>query len=336
MKVVLTGSSGLVGSALVPALRAGGHEIVRLVRREPRGVGEVRWDPAAGTIDAAGLAGVDAAVHLAGAGIGSRRLTRRYRRVVIDSRVQGTGLLARTLADLDPRPHTLLSASGVGWYGSPGSRPVDESEPAGDGFLADLVRAWEASTKPAEDAGIRVCHLRSGEILSTRGGAAQLQILVFRAGLGGRLGSGKQYVSWISLPDEIAAIRFLLGDPGAGSPESLDVPQSPGSAGSGEPRQSRGSPADGPGTNISGPVNLVAPGAVTNAEFTKALGAALHRPSFWIVPAPALRLVLGRGLADDVVLVSQRVTPGVLTSAGFAFAHPQLRGALNAMVAERT
>lgn len=299
MKIVVSGASGLVGSALVPALREDGHEVVTLVRREPRGTDEVRWDPATGQLPPTGLSGVEAAVHLAGAGAGDRRWTRSYRRTILDSRVQGTTLLSRTLAQLHPRPRVLLSASAVGWYGDTGDREVDETAPQGAGFLADVVGRWEAATRPAEEAGIRVCRLRTGLVLSTRGGVLAKQLPVFKAGLGGRLGSGRQYQSWISLPDEVAAIVALLGAEG-----------------------------------VSGAVNLVSPEPVTNAEFTRTLGAALRRPAFLVVPASALRLAFD-GFADEAILAGQRVRPRVLETAGFTFTHRDLAGALHAVLAQR-
>lgn len=300
MKIVVSGASGLIGSALVPLLRDGGHDVLTLVRGQPRDATEIRWDPAAGQLDAARLAGVEAAVHLAGAGVGERRWTPSYRRTILDSRVQGTDLLSRTLARQEPRPAVLLSASAVGWYGDTGDREVDESAPRGAGFLADVVGQWEAATRPAVEAGIRVCLLRTGLVLSTRGGALAKQLPLFKAGLGGRLGSGRQYQSWISLPDEVAAIRFLLGT-----------------------------------DDVRGPVNLVGPAPVTNAEFTKTLATALRRPAFWVVPAPALRLVLG-GFADESVLAGQRVRSRVLDEAGFSFAHQDLAHALHAVLTARS
>jgi uncharacterized protein (TIGR01777 family) len=309
MRIVVTGASGLLGSALVPALRADGHAVVTLVRREPRGPDEARWDPDGGQLDASVLAGVDAVVHLAGAGIGDHRWTESYRQKILDSRVHGTRLLADTLAARQRagstgdtageagRPVVLLSASGTGWYGVSADQPVDETAPAGTGFLADVVRAWEAATAPAADAGVRVCLLRSGVVLAGRGGVLARQLPLFRLGVGGRLGSGRQWVSWISLDDWVAATRFLLA----------------------------------PGLAVAGPVNLVAPGAVTGAEFAHTLGAVLRRPAILPVPRLALRAVVG-GLADEAALASQRVVPRVLTDAGYQFRHPELAGALLAVL----
>jgi uncharacterized protein (TIGR01777 family) len=292
MKIVLSGGSGLIGTALLRALQQSGHEVVRLVRHEPSSPGEVRWDPMNGQLAAADLAGVEAAIHLSGAGVGSRRWTNSYKQTLLESRVKSTTLLAETLAKLSPQPKVLLSASAVGFYGDTGDEVQDESGPRGEGFLADLVVAWEASTAAAETAGIRVVHVRSGIVLSRHGGSLKLQLPLFKAGLGGRLGSGRQWLSWISIADEVAAIQFLLT-------------------------------AD----QISGPVNLVAPHPVTNREFTKTLGAALHRPTFAAAPAFALRIALD-GFADDGLLIGQRLTPRVLTDAGFTFTQPELPAAL--------
>ncbi|MCL9759584.1 TIGR01777 family oxidoreductase [Frankia sp. AiPa1] len=303
MRIVVTGASGLIGSALVPALRADGHEVNVLVRRPPRAGGEIAWDPAAGRLDPAALAGVDAAVHLAGAGVGDHRWTASYRRTLRDSRIAGTELLARTLAGLDPRPRVLLSGSAIGWYGidaGAATGPLDESAPAGDGFLARLVEDWEAAAQPAREAGIRVCTLRTGIVLAPDGGVLARQLPLFRLGLGGRLGSGRQWLSWIALPDHVGAVRFLLAT---------------------QP--------------VSGPVNLVAPEPVTNARFTSALAGALHRPAFAAVPRAALRLALGE-FADEGVLASQRLAPTVLTTAGFRFAHNDIDGALRSILTSRS
>jgi uncharacterized protein (TIGR01777 family) len=298
MKIVLSGGSGLIGTALLPVLQQSGHEVIRLVRHEPSSPGEVRWDPLNGRLNPADLEGVDAAIHLSGAGVGSRRWTKAYRRTLLDSRVKSTTLLAQTLAKLSPQPKVLLSGSAVGYYGDTGDELLDESGRRGKGFLADLVLDWEASTSAAEAAGIRVVHLRSGIVLSRRGGALKLQLPLFKAGLGGKLGSGRQYFSWIGIDDEVAAIAFLLT-----------------------------------AEQVSGPVNLVAPNPVTNKEFTKALGRVLHRPTFAAAPAFALRIALD-GFADEGLLIGQRLTPRVLQDAGFAFVQPELADALKAILAE--
>jgi uncharacterized protein (TIGR01777 family) len=291
VKVLVTGASGLIGSALLPALRADGHEVMTLVRREPAGPDEVRWDPAAGRLDAARLAGCDAAVHLAGAPVG-KRWTRSYKNSIMDSRVLSTSLLARALAGLDPRPRVLLSASGIDFYGDTGERPVTEESPSGEGFLAEVCRRWEAAADPAREVGIRTVTMRSGIVLSRAGGALRRQLPIFRLGLGGRLGSGRQYTSWISLRDEVAAMRFLLT-------------------------------AD----EVAGPVNLTSPQPVTNREFTAQLARAVHRPAVLPVPGAALRAALGQ-FATEAVLGGHRVLPARLQSAGYVFADPTLSAAL--------
>lgn len=296
MRIAVTGASGFLGSALVPALRADGHDVVRLVRRPAQASDEVAWDPAAHEVDEAALAGVEAVIHLAGVNVGGRRWSSAYRGRILASRVDGTMTISQAVARLDPRPGVLLSASAVGYYGDTGDRLVDESDGPGSGFLADVVRQWEALTATAEAAGVRVVHLRSGIVLARTGGVLKPILPIFRLGVGGRLGSGRQYVSWISLPDELAAIRFLLTASG-----------------------------------ISGPANLTAPEAITNGEYTKAIGRAVHRPVIVPVPATALRLALD-GLADEALLAGQRVRPRVLTAAGFDFAHPDIDTALAAIL----
>jgi len=296
VKIAVTGASGFLGSALVPALRGDGHGVVRLVRRAAESADEARWDPATRQVDDAALHAVDAVIHLAGVNVGGRRWSSAYRQEILASRVDGTTTISEAVSRLDPRPAVLLSASAVGFYGDTGDRPVDERAGRGDGFLADVVSQWEAATAPAVAAGVRVAHLRSGIVLGKGGGALKPTLPLFRLGLGGRLGSGRQYVSWISLPDEIAAIRFLLD-----------------------------------AQDISGPVNLTAPGTVTNASYTEAIGRAVHRPTLARVPAVPLRLALG-GFADEALLAGQRVRPRVLTEAGFDFAHPDLDTALRAVL----
>lgn len=294
MKVLVAGGSGLIGSALVPALRESGHQVVRLVRHDPAGPDEVRWDPARGELDAADLKGVDAAVNLSGAGVSSRRWSESYKRKIRDSRLDSTRLLVDRLVALSPRPKVLLSGSAVGYYGDTAGHTYDESGPSGEGFLAGLVGEWEAATVPAADAGIRVCLLRTGIVLSRKGGALKPQLPIFKLGLGGRLGNGKQPMSWINIDDEVAAIVFLLT-----------------------------------AENVTGPVNLVSPQPVTNREFTAALAHALHRPAVAAVPPFALRLALA-GFADEGLLIGQRLTPRVLNDAGFSFRYPNLPEALTA------
>jgi uncharacterized protein (TIGR01777 family) len=294
VQIAITGSTGLIGKALVRALRDEGLTVIRLVRRPASAEDEVRWDPFGG-VDSGALEGVDGVVHLAGAGIGDHRWTEAYKREVRDSRVEGTRTLSRALAGLSRRPAVLVTGSAVGFYGDTGDQAADESAPAGEGFLPALCRDWEAAARPAVDAGIRVVHPRTGLVLSREGGLLGKTLPLFRLGLGGRLGSGRQWMSWISLPDQIAALRFLLHD------------------------------------GLQGPVNLTAPEPVTNAAFTSAVGRALHRPARFIVPAPALRLALGE-FADEGALVSQRVVPDRLTKAGFTFRHPDIDTALAAVL----
>ncbi len=295
MKVAVTGSHGLIGRRLLGELRSAGHEAVRVVRGDAAGEAAARWDPDAGTIDVTRLAGVDAAVNLAGVGIFDHRWTPAHKAAVTESRVRATTLLAGTLAAMQPRPATLLSASAIGLYGDGGDELLSEASPSGAGFLADVCRRWEAATAPAEAAGIRVAHLRSGIVQSRDGGALAKQLPLFRAGLGGRLGSGRQWLSWISLADEVAAILHALGD-----------------------------------ERVSGPVNLVAPEPVTNAELTATLAAVLGRPARLAVPRVALEVALGREMAREMLLVSQRVEPAVLGRTGFAWRHPRLDEALRA------
>lgn len=296
MRVVVTGSSGLIGSALVTALRGEGHEVVRLVRRTPQAADEAAWDPPTGYVDRDALTGADAVVHLAGVGVGDKRWSDAHKHAVLASRVDGTTTLARALAETPGGPSVLLSASAVGYYGDTGDDPVDESAPGGAGFLADVVRQWEGCTSPATEAGLRVVTMRSGVVLAGKGGALGKVLPLFRLGLGGRLGSGRQWMSWIALPDEIAAIRFLLT-------------------------------AD----DVAGPVNLTAPEPVTNRDYTRAVARAVHRPARFPVPAVALRAALG-GFADEGVLVSQRVLPRRLEEAGFPFTYADVDAALRAVV----
>jgi uncharacterized protein (TIGR01777 family) len=293
MRIVVTGSTGLIGSSLVPAVRADGHEVVRLVRRAAAAPDEVRWDPAGGTVDTDALGVVDAAVHLAGAGVGDHRWTAAYKQEILRSRVEGTGTLVKALVAMDPLPRTFVCGSAIGWYGDTGDTAVDETAPSGAGFLAGVVREWEAATAPAAAAGIRTVLARTGLVVAPGAGAFGKLVPIFKLGGGGKIGSGRQYWSFISITDEVAALRFLIS-------------------------------ADG----ISGPVNLTAPTPVTNAAATRALADVLHRPAVLPVPGFALKAVLGQ-FAEDV-LASQRVVPRVLEGAGFAFAHPTVEAALAA------
>ncbi|MFG1999836.1 TIGR01777 family oxidoreductase [Spirillospora sp. NPDC048911] len=294
MKVAITGASGLIGGALVEDLRGGGHDVVRLVRREPVTADEARWDPH-GTVDGKALEGCDAVVHLAGAGVADRPWTDAYKRKIRDSRVRGTRALAEAIATLGDGPKVLVSGSAIGYYGDTAGREVDEESPMGGGFLAELVRDWEAAAAPAVDAGVRVVHARTGIVLAREGGSLGKTLPLFKLGLGGKLGDGRQWVSWISMTDQIAALRHLI---------------------EGE---------------LSGPVNLTAPSPVTNATYTRAVGKALGRPAVLAVPKVALRLAL-RGLADEGPLISQRVLPRRLETSGFSFAHADVASAVRAAI----
>ena len=295
MKVAVTGSSGLIGTALVAALRADGHEVIRLVRTVPAAADAIAWDPHAdrGGLDPRSLDGVAAVVHLAGAGLADRRWTPGYQAEVRDSRVRGTRALAGALAAMATPPRVLLSGSAIGWYGDTGGREVTESDPAGSGFLSEVVRDWEAAAGDAAQAGIRVVTLRSGVVLSPKGGMLGRLLPLFRLGVGGRIGTGRQVMSWIGLSEWVAAARFLLGR-----------------------------------DDISGPVNLTTPSPVSNAEFTSALAAAVHRPAVMLVPVPALKLAVG-GVSSDI-LSSARVLPRRLLDEGYQFRHPAIAGALAA------
>ncbi|MEV5156952.1 TIGR01777 family oxidoreductase [Streptomyces sp. NPDC053728] len=292
-RIAVTGSTGLIGSALVRSLRADGHEVVRLVRRPAATGDEVEWDPARQYVDVAGLVGCDAVVHLAGAGVGDHRWTEEYKREIRDSRVLGTAAVAEAVASLDTPPKVLLSGSAIGFYGDTGDRAVDEGAPPGEGFLPSVCVEWEEATAPAEEAGVRTVHARTGLVVSRRGGAWGRLFPLFKAGLGGRMGNGRQYWSFIALHDHIAALRHILD-----------------------------------AETLSGPVNLTSPSPVTNGEVTAAMGRVLHRPTLFTAPAPALRLALGDFAGD--VLGSQRVLPGQLLDSGFAFAFPGIDDAVRA------
>ncbi|MEV5883138.1 TIGR01777 family oxidoreductase [Streptomyces sp. NPDC052020] len=292
-RVAVAGASGLIGGALARSLIADGHEVVRLVRRAPRGPGEVRWDPERGQVDAAGLAGCDAVVNLAGAGIGDRRWTAAYKDRIRRSRVLGTTALAGALARLEPRPRVFVSGSAIGYYGETGARAVDESAPPGKGFLPALCVEWEAAAAPAREAGVRTVFPRTGLVVAREGGAWGRLFPLFRAGLGGRLGDGRQYWSFIALHDEVAALRHLMDR-----------------------------------DDLSGPFNLTAPRPLTNREITAAMGRVLRRPAFFAVPAPVLRAVLGEMAGD--VLGSARVLPARLLESGFRFAFPEIEEAIRA------
>lgn len=296
MKIVVTGAAGLIGTALVRALRADGHDVRRLVRHTPTAADESSWDPATHTIDPGALDGIEAVVHLAGVGVADKRWSASHKKAVMDSRVDGTTLIAEAVAKHHDQIKVLISASAVGWYGERGDAILDESDPRGEGFLADVVEAWENSTAAASDAGVRVVNLRSGIVLSADGGALGKVLPLFKLGLGGRLGSGNQWMPWIAMTDEIDAIRFLLTN-----------------------------------DEISGPVNLTAPEPVRNTEYTAALGRVLHRPAVAAVPKFALRAALA-GFADEGALVSQRALPRKLLDAGFDFSYIDIDSALHAIL----
>jgi uncharacterized protein len=295
--VAVTGSHGFIGSSLLPALTRAGHRPVRLVRRQPAGDDELGWDPEAGTIDAAGLDGIGGVIHLAGAGIGDERWTDARKRLILESRTQGTGLLVRTLAGLTRPPSVLVSASAIGYYGDRGDEPLDEQSSPGDDFVAGVCVQWEAATAPAADAGIRVARVRSGIVLGREGGVLARMLLPFRLGLGGRIASGRQYMSWISIDDEVGAILHALTE-----------------------------------ERVAGPANLTGPAPVTNADFTKTLGRVLRRPA--VIPTPLLpvRARYGSELVQHLLVEGQRVLPKRLEETGYRFAHPTLEEALRAAV----
>ena len=303
MKVVVTGSSGFVGGALVRCLEREGHEVVRLLRpgsvrgaRPPAG-GTARWDPQKGIVDAAALEGATAVVHLAGASVGARPWTRAYKKAILCSRVEGTRLLSGTLAGLRQPPPVLVSASAIGWYGDRADEVLTEDSPAGEGFRAAVCRQWEAETAPAAAAGLRVVHMRFGIVLGRTGGLLPVLLVPARLGIGARLGDGSQFVSWISLEDAVRAVQWAVSEEG-----------------------------------LRGAVNATSPNPVTNARFAAALSRAVRRPQVGWAPRWALELLSGRERAREVLLSSQRVLPAKLLRAGFAFEHPAIDGALAAVL----
>jgi uncharacterized protein len=294
MKILISGSHGLVGSALIKSLIVQGHEVIRLVRHARTvGAPEIEWLPDSGRIDKAQLEGLDAVVHLAGENIGEGRWTSEKKRAILESRVKGTSLLSETLATLQRPPAVLLSASAIGYYGNRGDELLTESSTPGDDFLAHVCKEWEKATTPAAEKGIRTVLTRFGIILDEHGGALAKMLTPFRMGIGGRVGNGKQWMSWVALPDVVGAIQFLIHD-----------------------------------RFVNGPVNVVAPVPVTNAEFTKTLGSVLSRPTFLPVPAFGVRLAFGSEMADSLLLSSQKVEPAVLKERGFAFNFVRLEPAL--------
>ena len=297
MDIAITGASGLIGTALSASLTSQGHRPIALVRRAAKaGADEIQWDPAGGTIDAASLEGIDAVVHLAGAGIGDKRWTDDRKKVIRDSRTEGTSVLATALAGLSAKPSVFVSGSGIGYYGSQGDSVLTEADPAGTGFLADVCVEWEAATAPASDAGIRTALARTSVVMSDQGGTLKKQLLLFKLGLGGRFGPGAQWLSWISLTDEVRALEFMITN------------------------------------DIAGPVNLCAPNPVTNLEFTKALGSVLKRPTLVPVPLFGPKLLFGSELVEQLILASQKGMPSVLTKAGFTFEDPELEPALHRLL----
>lgn len=296
MKIAVTGASGLIGTPLVAHLRSLSHDVYRLVRRASSAPDEISWNPESGFVDTEKLAGTEVVVHLAGAGVGDHRWTDAYKKEILESRVKGTDTIARAMASLDPKPRVLVSASAIGFYGDTGDRAVTEMDPAGHGFLADVVVAWEAAANPARDAGIRVVHPRTGLVVAGNGGAWGRMFPLFKAGIGGKLGSGKQYWSWISLRDEIAALTYLIDN-----------------------------------ESMSGPVNLTAPTPQTNAEITKVMGSVLGRPTLLAVPSIALKVALGEFSTE--VLGSARVLPAKLEQSSFTFADKTVESAIRQALA---
>jgi hypothetical protein len=291
--IVVTGASGLIGKRLVASLEGAGRRVLRAVRRDVRDPArEFLWDPAQGRIDRDKLVGVDAVVHLAGANVAGKRWTPAYKKLLIESRVQGTQLISEAIAALEPKPRVLTCASAIGFYGDRGDELVDESSPSGDGFLPDLCLQWERACQPARDAGIRVANMRIGVVLTPDGGALAKMLTPFKLGAGGVIGSGRQYMSWIALGDLVRAIGQVLDD-----------------------------------DQLSGPVNLVAPSPATNREFTKTLGKVLSRPTLFPMPAFAARLAFGE-MADELLLSGTRVAPTALKRSSFRFDHAELESAL--------
>lgn len=297
MKIVISGASGLIGTQLVTTLKSSGHEVVQLVRRSAA-VGQIMWDPKSGKLDPASLEGCDAVIHLSGAGIGDKRWSDAYRKEILDSRTQTTALLATTIASLQRKPSVFLSGSAIGIYGARGDEQLTETSAHGTGFLADVCEQWEAAAKPAIDAGVRTVFLRTGIVLSPKGGALKKLLPLFRLGVGGKFGNGKQWQSWISMDDEVASIIHLLT------------------------------------ANVSGAVNLTAPQPVTNAEFTKVLAHVVKRPAIVPVPTFAPKILLGGELADALLFTGQRVMPQALTASGYVFKHSTLESALRSLLSK--
>ena len=295
MKIFISGASGLIGKRLVEQLQQHGHDVVRLVRRAAS-TGEIMWDPKAGVLSASALEGADAVIHLSGAGIGDKRWTSSYKREILESRTITTSLIANTIAKMNRKPSVFLSGSAIGIYGPRGDEQLNEVSTDGTSFLADVCKQWEDAAKPASDAGIRTVLLRTGIVLTTKGGALKKQLPLFQLGLGGKFGNGKQWQSWISIDDEVGAIEHLLT------------------------------------ANVSGAVNLTAPNPVTNAEFTSTLARVVKRPAFLPIPPFAPKAILGGELADALLFTGQRVIPAALNASGYQFVHPTLEVALRALL----
>jgi uncharacterized protein (TIGR01777 family) len=295
MKIVISGASGLIGTQLVEQLQQHGHDVVRLVRRAAN-TGEIMWDPKAGVLGASALEGADAVIHLSGAGIGDKRWTSSYKREILESRTITTSLIANTIANMSRKPSVFLCGSAIGIYGPRGDEQLTEVSTNGTSFLADVCEQWEAAAKPASEAGVRTVLLRTGIVLTTKGGALKKQLPLFQLGLGGKFGNGKQWQSWISIDDEVGAIEHLLT------------------------------------ANVSGAVNLTAPNPVTNAEFTSTLARVVKRPAFLPIPPFAPKAILGGELADALLFTGQRVIPAALNASGYQFVHPTLEVALRALL----
>ena len=298
MRIAITGSTGLIGSALVSHLRTAGHETISLVRRAPTSPAEVQWDPSRGILNAKDLEGVNAVVHLAGAGIGDKRWTESYKREILESRTKSTELLAQRLTEVEIKPSVFLSGSAIGIYCPRGDEELSENASHGSTFLADVCERWESATGPAQAAGIRTAHLRTGIVLSTQGGALKKQLPLFKLGLGGRFAKGDQWQSWISITDEIRAITHLLT------------------------------------SSLEGPVNLTAPEPVTNGEFTRVLASVVKRPAILPIPSFGPKLLLGGELADALLFTGQRVIPTALMRDGFVFTHSTLESALRDLLSK--
>lgn len=300
MKIVIAGASGLVGNALVAALRADGHDVLRLVRRAARAPDEIAWDPARGEIDRERISGVDAVVNLAGENLGAGRWTAARRERILRSRIDATRTLVAAVLGAAVKPTVFVNASAVGFYGDRGDEVLNEESTRGTGFLPDVCAAWEGAAARVGELGVRTVMLRFGVILAREGGALAKMLPLFRLGLGGPMGTGRQWMSWISLDDAVGAIGLALRD-----------------------------------DRVRGPVNVVAPAPVTNADFTRELARAVRRPAFLPAPAWALRLALGKGMADEALLGSTRAAPRVLERVGYAFRHPTLAAALQAVLGRK-